>query len=143
MKNEMLEDLANEFFNLLPLFKRIIKPLEKSAKTLSPMQFHALFFLNGLDPISMSELAAKMNISRQHLTPLIDKLEEHGFIERIHDKNDRRSVKISLTPPGSNYLAQHRKETLALIAGRFERLSVEEINELHTAIQTFGKILNK
>lgn len=143
MPNEKVEKLASDFFKLMPTFRKIVKPLEKSAKTLTPMQYHILVFLYGMEPLSMSELAGKMNISRQQLTPLTDKLEESGYIKRVHDPEDRRSVKISVTPTGTAYLEQHRRETLELIIKRFQQLSPDEVEELHSAVQTFAKILNR
>ena len=89
----------------MPLFRNnIIKPFEKTAKALSPMQMHILLFLRGKNPISTSELAANMDVLKQQITYLTDKLEKNNLIERVHDKKDRRFVKISITQSGINYI---------------------------------------
>lgn len=138
-----IEQLAVDFFRLMPLIRNTIKPFEKNIKMMSPLQFHVLIFLSFRDSLSMSELAAKLHISRQQLTSLTDKLEEKNLIERVHDKEDRRSVRISITPSGMHCLKEHRKQTIEIIAHRFEQLSEEEIEELHRTIQSFTKIINR
>lgn len=138
-----IEQLAVDFFRLMPLIRNTTKPFEKTIKTLSPLQFHVLVFLSSRGSLSMSQLAAKLHISRQQLTSLTDKLEEKNFIERVHDKEDRRSVNISITPSGMHCLEEHRKRTIKIIARKFEQLSPEEMEELHGAIQSFTKIINR
>lgn len=144
MPDKMIEQLANDFFHLMPMFKNnLIKPLEKMAKTLSPMQIHILLYLKGKEPISMSELAADLNILKQQMTHLTDKLEENNLIVRIHDKKDRRSIKVSITQSGVDYLNDFRKEALDAMMSKLEQLSVEDIDELHVAIRSMYRILKK
>lgn len=145
MSNKIIEQLANDFFLLMPLFrKNIFKAFDKVAKDiLSPMQVQVLLFLENKDPLSMSELAAEMNVLKQQLTFLTDKLEKYNFIERVHVKEDRRTVKISITQSGIDFLEDHKKQILNLLVSKFEQLSIEDINELDTAIQSISKIINR
>lgn len=143
MADKSIEQLATDFFHLMPLLKKnIMKPFEQMAKTLSPMQIHILLVLKDQESLSMSELAAKMNILKQQLTFLTNKLEDYGFIERIHDKKDRRSVKISITPCGIKALDEYRKQALNLIISKFEQLPPVQIEELHRAVQSIYKIIS-
>lgn len=107
------------------------------------MQLHVLLFLKDREPRSMSELAAEMNVLKQQLTFLTDKLAENGFIERVHDKKDRRSVKISITQKGIDFLADRYKQMLGLVISKFEELSEEDIKELHAAVQSIHKIMER
>jgi DNA-binding MarR family transcriptional regulator len=47
-----------------------------------------------------SSLAEKAGVSRATMTGLIDGLEQVGLVNRIFDKEDRRSVQIQLTAAG-------------------------------------------
>jgi DNA-binding MarR family transcriptional regulator len=47
-----------------------------------------------------STLADKAGVSRATMTGLIDGLEQNGLVERVFDKDDRRSVFIRLTASG-------------------------------------------
>ena len=67
---------------------------------------HGQFFMivaimeeEGLLP---SELANKTSQDRATTTGLLDRLENDGWIERRSDRNDRRSLRIFLTPEARN-----------------------------------------
>ncbi len=47
-----------------------------------------------------SMLADKAGVTRATMTGLIDGLEQHGLVERLYGKEDRRSVQIRLTDAG-------------------------------------------
>jgi DNA-binding MarR family transcriptional regulator len=52
------------------------------------------------EPVTLSELAARMACVRSNVTQLVDRLEADGFVRRISDSTDRRSVLAELTPLG-------------------------------------------
>ncbi len=51
-----------------------------------------------------SELACRAGVTRATMTGLIDGLERDGFVQRKHDPNDRRRLKIALTSKGLKYM---------------------------------------
>lgn len=55
-------------------------------------------------------LAATFGISKPAVTRAADKLEELDMVRREIDKEDRRSVNISITPKGSSFLRRLYKE---------------------------------
>ena len=50
--------------------------------------------------LTPSELSAEMMLSTSAMTNRLDKLQKRELIKRIHDAQDRRSIKIMLTPKG-------------------------------------------
>jgi DNA-binding MarR family transcriptional regulator len=52
------------------------------------------------EPLSLSQLAARLSCVRSNMTQLIDRLEADGLVRRVDDPNDRRSVLAALTPLG-------------------------------------------
>ncbi len=141
MSNKMVEQLANDFLQLIPLIKKnVIKPFEQNSKALSPMQIHLLFFLKNKNSITMTELASQFKILKQQLTFLTNKLEENGFIERKHDQKDRRLIKIFITQDGLDYLSKQQKLALEMTIHKFEKLSEEDVRKLHDAILTISEI---
>jgi MarR family transcriptional regulator for hemolysin len=50
--------------------------------------------------LSQSELAHRMNIEGPTLVRHLDRLEQTGLVERCRDENDRRVVRVRLTPSG-------------------------------------------
>lgn len=52
------------------------------------------------EPLSLSELAAKLSCVRSNMTQLVDRLEADGLVRRTDDPTDRRTVRATLTPLG-------------------------------------------
>src|SRR5579864_8107633 len=48
------------------------------------------------------ELAALLGVGASAITPLVDRLVEHGFVERHEDPHDRRIARLTATPTGQN-----------------------------------------
>jgi DNA-binding MarR family transcriptional regulator len=54
------------------------------------------------DGMTVKDLIEFLLVSRQNLTPVLDRLEDRGWIERIRDPDDGRSRRIRLTPAGED-----------------------------------------
>lgn len=52
------------------------------------------------EPLSLSDLAARLSCVRSNMTQLVDRLEADGLVRRVDCPNDRRAVKASITPEG-------------------------------------------
>ncbi len=50
--------------------------------------------------MSISELSQYLLVTRQNLTGLLSRLEREGVVQRVSDTEDRRSVRVQLTPKG-------------------------------------------
>ncbi len=64
---------------------------------LSPGHLQVLIAL-GKGPHSVSALADTVGVSRPAASQLIDRLAEHGMVERRHDPADRRVVLVDYAP---------------------------------------------
>jgi DNA-binding MarR family transcriptional regulator len=63
--------------------------------------------------LSSRELAALLGVGASAVTPLVDRLVEHGFVVRHEDERDRRVARLNATDMGSAMLEQ-------LVAGKGE-----------------------
>lgn len=63
-------------------------------------QFLALKRLGEDGPMAPGELARVLNYNPGALTRLLDKLEQLGYLQRVPDPNDRRSLRLQLTASG-------------------------------------------
>ncbi|CAB1065403.1 hypothetical protein D1BOALGB6SA_10200 [Olavius sp. associated proteobacterium Delta 1] len=59
-----------------------------------------LFILQRDDGRTMTELSRALAVENSTLTGLIDRLERSAFVMRRASKNDRRSIRIYITPEG-------------------------------------------
>lgn len=72
-----------------------------SELNLTPVQALVLGFLHQEDQITSSELGKKTGLDSATLTGILDRLEAADFIERKNNPEDRRSIRIHLTPKGN------------------------------------------
>ena len=83
-----------------------------------------------------SDLADRLNVSRQAVAQAIAGLERHGYVTRVADPVDARARIIELTPRGRQALRVTRSNALAL-EKRWERLlGPERLGELRDSLQT-------
>lgn len=85
-------------------------------ESLSMYQLHILSALYTEDHQHASSLARAVGRAATSFTPVLDKLERAGYIQRIADTADRRAVYIELTPKGASI----QNEVCALLE-RIER----------------------
>lgn len=52
------------------------------------------------EPLTLSQLAERHCCGKSNVTQLIDRLESDGFVARVADADDRRTVRATVTPEG-------------------------------------------
>lgn len=70
-------------------------------------QARALQTIDRLGRASGRQLARELGVSPASVVPLCDRLERHGYVQRIRDTADRRICWFQPTPAGADAL-QHR-----------------------------------
>ncbi|MDQ6925402.1 MAG: MarR family transcriptional regulator [Candidatus Eremiobacteraeota bacterium] len=87
---------------------------------LSPAKFGVLAQLaRAGGPVPLGELAAGQGCVRSNMTQLTDRMEADGFVRRVDDADDRRSVRAILTPLGAERYKLGRRQ-LARLTRRFD-----------------------
>lgn len=145
------EQIASNLIQLLPLLQdKLYKPALKNASylkkqsDLTHLQFHILEELFHTETgISMTQLAQKINISKQQLTPLVNKLEGKSYLTRIQDRNDKRIVKLMLTEKGKKLVSKRWEDIYFLLNNRIRCLSEDDLTDLDYAINKILRIINK
>ena len=83
---------------------------------LEPQQYQMLLAIRGLEEgetATVGALAERLAIKHHSAVELIDRLEAHGFVRRLRDKQDRRQVRVLLLPRGERALAGVVKERIS------------------------------
>lgn len=65
---------------------------------LTMAQFRALVMIRRWGPQTGRDLAARLHVTPGTLVPLVDRLEEQGYLRRVPDQDDRRLTWLELTP---------------------------------------------
>lgn len=88
--------------------------------------------------LGLTRLARRMGISTSRLSHLVDRIREHGWVERVPDPVDRRFVLARLTEAGRDALQAAAPLQLACVRSHFlDRLTpaqVEQLREISEAL---------
>ncbi len=109
----------------------IEQSLGEAGVELNFSQFLALKKLGEDGPMAPGELARILNYSPGAMTRLLDKLEQLAYLQRVPDPNDRRALRLELTPSG---LEMHKRMLAcgnAAAERAFAEISVAERRQLH------------
>ncbi|MFF8729381.1 MarR family winged helix-turn-helix transcriptional regulator [Streptomyces sp. NPDC015171] len=77
-----------------------------NAQDLTPLQAKALLY--SAEPVPMRALAQRLHAEPSNLTPLVDRLEERGLVERRPGIEDRRVKQVAATDAGRQKIAELR-----------------------------------
>ncbi|WP_421072573.1 MarR family winged helix-turn-helix transcriptional regulator [Pelotomaculum propionicicum] len=114
---------------------------QKTRSHLSHVQHFAVSTLYRKGSLSMSELAHEMQISKQQLTPLVNKLINQGLLAKKEDENDRRIVRIEVTEQGRNMLREIFAEIRIDLMEKLRLLPDGELAELDYMLRRIIEIL--
>ena len=89
--------------------------------------------------ISMSALAAELKVGPSAISGLVDRLVEHGYLERQEDHSDRRQQLVSLTPAGQETVDRIREFSVSHVRPLLARLSRSELAALYTGITALDR----
>jgi len=87
-------------------------------------QTFVIFDVNNNEGTSVKDIAARIELDSSAITGIIDRLAREGLLERQEDPEDRRSLKIYLTPKGRK-LADEKLVPMAIEFNRYIREMVE------------------
>ncbi|WP_033438882.1 MarR family winged helix-turn-helix transcriptional regulator [Saccharothrix sp. NRRL B-16314] len=82
------------------------------------------------DGMSLGALAGSAGVSARNATGLVDTLERDGLVERVPDRNDRRSVLARITPRGEEWLDAFRRPSQLAMAAIFRGFTPAELTQL-------------
>ncbi|MGE5372902.1 MAG: MarR family winged helix-turn-helix transcriptional regulator [Solirubrobacterales bacterium] len=145
MTGDELTAIAGGLLDLHTVLRdQLLRPLEQATSSrLKLLPFRVIRTLNAQGPLSMKELAAVVRISKQQLTPVVNRLAERGWVERENDPSDGRVIRIALTPDGKQQSEQIRDEIIRRFGERLEALDTAERDALQAALTDLNRILMK
>ncbi|WP_020393355.1 MarR family winged helix-turn-helix transcriptional regulator [Kribbella catacumbae] len=88
--------------------------------------------------IGMAELSGLLCLERSSLTGLVDRAQQRGLVVREDDPQDRRAVKVALTPAGSAALHRFHDELTERLDHLLQELPATERDRF---TQTLGRVV--
>ncbi|MDO8716066.1 MAG: MarR family transcriptional regulator [Dehalococcoidales bacterium] len=136
IREELLQRTFEQLFAVMRQMHRDVSPKEP---LLSHPQARLVFAIaKHKEGISVKELARMSNVTAGAITQFADALIIKGLVTREEDPDDRRIVRLKLTPAAKSQMEAFRKEFLASAVKVFEVLSTEELRQLTDLLAKVG-----
>lgn len=141
MNDEKMDHLVDSLLIYLPMFyKKITTAKETDLKKSSYNKrttdhYQILGLLEHYNYLSISEIGKRLLISRPNMTSHIDNLVSEGMVKRIPDNNDRRVIKVEITPEGLNYIKESRKWVNNNIRENLSSMSPDDLLEMYNCLE--------
>lgn len=108
VKLQSMNEIAEELPEIMPVIARKVLLDFFQAAEISQSQLLMLMAVKAKQPCRLSELSREMDVSNPTASGLVDRLVQHGLVERSANPNDRRAVSISLSERGEKLVAKFR-----------------------------------
>ena len=94
--------------------------------TMGMSEFRAMVAVQAQNQAAMSDIARALGLTLGATTSVVDRLVRAGFVLREHDSQDRRVVRIKLTPAGRAKASETLSRMTSDMAGLLEKLAEDE-----------------
>src|SRR3982750_3668540 len=100
---------ARHLLDTVPLVMRVIRQhMRRHRSGLTVPQFRTLCYVSMTEGSSLSAVAEFIGLSLPAMSRLVDGLVEHGLMHRRPCDDDRRHVRLSVTPTGETSIREAR-----------------------------------
>lgn len=141
MIKSKIDQIAENLISIHPLlYKSISKPLRHQT-SITPGGMFVLGRLKRHGILSMSDIGKCLSMPKPHITVIVDKLIEEGYVERLNDPKDRRIVNILITGKGLKDFEDIKQAVSENLKIKLSTLNDEEQEILVTASQQVKEIL--
>ncbi len=105
----VMEELTEAMLDAMSMFPKRIVRVEELVHTFQmPLSQIQILNLVAKRDLSIGQISQKMGIAKPNVTPLVDALDERGYVVRIRKEGDRRIVYVHIQPEGEACLREIR-----------------------------------
>ncbi|MBE6085945.1 MAG: MarR family transcriptional regulator [Selenomonas ruminantium] len=106
-------------------------------------QFGVLCVLMDTQGLTITDISRQLNISKQQMTNIIDKLVSAGYVSKEPDPVDRRRLVITISRKGKKLLEDHMEQFRQRFESHAQNLTRDERQELATILRRYYELINK
>lgn len=110
---------------------------------LTQAEFRCLRHLNNKERINNREIAKRMGLSASRLTRIIDGLVNKGYVIREIEPNDRRNMRVYLSPKGNDFVDQLNTAYINIHQQILQNIETEQHKQLINAMTNMLSALEK
>jgi DNA-binding MarR family transcriptional regulator len=102
-------------------------------------QAKLLYIVTAQPGIVMSALASRLGVGLSTVSGLVDRLVEHGYLDRREDPSDRRQQRLTVTPDGASAVDRLREINLRHMRTLLDGLALTELRALSVGFAALGR----
>jgi DNA-binding MarR family transcriptional regulator len=106
-------------------------------------QFGVLCALMDTQGMAIIDLSRQLNISKQQMTNVIEKLLTAGYVSKNPDPKDRRRLVVTISEKGEKLLAEHMEQFRQRFEIHARNLTTDERQELASILRRYYELINK
>lgn len=110
---------------------------------LSAPQMNMLMMIRVREAVSVTELAALLNVSPPSVSTMVDRLVERGLLTRTPSGQDRRKVEIRVTPEALKDITRVEKMILGSFVELVDAVGPETTQKWCDVLQQIKQVLEK
>lgn len=146
MSQISLSEFADQMNEVMPVVikefaRRQINELYKGKITLP--QFLVLEFLHREGESKMTDLARFMHVTTPAMTGIVDRLVRDGYVARDYDPEDRRIIKVKLTPKGNELVRKINSQRQQMVIKIFDKISQTDRQDYLRILMQIRNILTQ
>jgi DNA-binding MarR family transcriptional regulator len=113
------------------------------AKGLSTPQFSLLMQLHHRGTCGMSQISEQFGVTPAAASQLVDKLVQHGLIQREEDPQDRRAKSLNLKDKGKELIQQGIEQRYHWVESLVGQLNADERAKVSEALEIMTEAIRK
>lgn len=110
--------------------------------SLGKVQVEALDHIHNVTQVSVKDLAEKLNISKQHASKIVARLEGDRYLSKERSDEDARSNLYSLTEKGKKFIEEHIAISNAHLLEYVGSLSRQDREKFAKSLEQLAEIIN-
>lgn len=137
------EVILDTMIQIVPMMARnFLKGFDRDMDIV-PAHLNMMLLVKRFGPLSMTDIAKKLDLSAPNLTVLSNKIVEKGYLRRMSDPDDRRIVMLAITEKGEVFLNSERSRMSEIIQQKIAVLNKEEVSDLIGSLNRVSDLLVK
>ena len=127
--------------------RRIVKAIEDYSHEVSGRfgvtgpQLWALKTISHEGSLPLGELSKKMYLDPSTISGVIDRLENKGYVTRDRNQEDRRVVKVRLTPAGESLVENAPNPAQGKMIHGLRKLGEDELSTIYHSVEKLVEIM--
>jgi DNA-binding MarR family transcriptional regulator len=137
-RQDLLDAIEREFAAIMRHVSGWHLP-EFLAVDVTMSQAKLLYLVSAQPGVVMSALAAQLGVGLSAVSGLVDRLVEHGYLERREDPADRRQHRVTVSPEGASVIERMREMNQRHLRTLVEGMPVADLRTVREGVAALAR----